>query len=703
MQNLSIHDLPGGDGFRDVTKIFLDAARDMEPGELLMREGFTLQDAMSAFEIGEPRLDSGMARDEDRRPPFDLYTPLLPQEICWIMDRAFSLEMLWQAGNTLAHTVFTCLYTLVFADLQPDDLAYVPKTDSLRPPELITIVLRAFLCGLLKCCDLSWRELCKGHVQDTEDWQSEKGDTSLLEGLSVQNVILGMDNAASWLIRSKKVPEPWVAALIARLNLRKALIQAFDTNVFKSSSDFLDLLNIARNHIKTVRTHPSPEPEAESPARLGFDPYIARKLNSTVPIRVIDVPPVAETWAAIETMLDGWEEMRLLSLTANVTTWEIAGNLRTWLPTPPLQIPFIRSSTQSVFYDGLLVLNRYNPAWVIDRFFFETLGVGFQSIIHFVEQHSPKGWPLPWADIQRGHFKLMTEYIRAQWYNPPRRRRFFMKSLADLHVYHTRLIGITSSLQDLPNTEIVKHLPAAALHWRLSAIREVVLSGFQMELYTSEEKPFAYWYASQIIEAHLSCMDGVLPALPPDSNADREMRFQHALLTALQAMVVPMFALSIPLMSFAWRQMHANFLRRYKWAFGPGYEISVIPVVARPDFDNFTTVCGRMLQDKTFSPSESFGLAQSILTRLIESRAVGGYAGLWTEERLQFIRNLRDASERLQSGVPSSMAEVPSSFDVGLLKWDPEVHPWFPVLDSEGAERRRNVHRRNLKAEPVGA
>lgn len=113
----------------------------------------------------------------------------------------------------------------------------------------------------------------------------------------------------------------------------------------------------------------------------------------------------------------------------------------------------------------------------------------------------------------------------------------------------------------------------------------------------------------------------------------------------------PLRQLSMPLMSFAWRQMHANFLRRYKWAFGPGYNFSSIPVVAAPDFDNFTNVCEQMLQvcpptgivfciltlvqDKTFSPSGSFRLAQTILSQLIASRSVGGYAGLWTEERIQ--------------------------------------------------------------------
>jgi hypothetical protein len=43
--------------------------------------------------IGEPRLDSGMALEGEQRPPLDIWAPLLPQEICWIIDRSFSYEV----------------------------------------------------------------------------------------------------------------------------------------------------------------------------------------------------------------------------------------------------------------------------------------------------------------------------------------------------------------------------------------------------------------------------------------------------------------------------------------------------------------------------------------------------------------------------------------------------------------------------------
>jgi hypothetical protein len=143
----------------------------------------TLVGSQPFHQIGEPRLDSGMAGGAEQRPPFDVWEPLLPQEVCWIIDRSFSLEvrhlsspslarfvhdaqMLWHAGNTLAHTVFTCLYALAITEIHPDAVPYGVNNDALRPPQLIPVVLRASICGLLKCCDLSWRELSKGHVHD---------------------------------------------------------------------------------------------------------------------------------------------------------------------------------------------------------------------------------------------------------------------------------------------------------------------------------------------------------------------------------------------------------------------------------------------------------------------------------------------------------------------------------------------------------
>lgn len=50
--------------------------------------------------------------------------------------------------------------------------------------------------------------------------------------------------------------------------------------------------------------------------------------------------------------------------------------------------------------------------------------------------------------------------------------------------------------------------------WRLTAAENIIFSGFQLELYASHERTFAYWYLTQVIETHLGCVEDVLAALP---------------------------------------------------------------------------------------------------------------------------------------------------------------------------------------------
>jgi hypothetical protein len=81
------------------------------------------------------------------------------------------IQMEWHSGNTLSQTIFTCLFVHHLDDIDPE---FVPqdlqsKEDPLRPLGLITIVLRSAVFGLLKSCDLSWRELSKGGMREVSD------------------------------------------------------------------------------------------------------------------------------------------------------------------------------------------------------------------------------------------------------------------------------------------------------------------------------------------------------------------------------------------------------------------------------------------------------------------------------------------------------------------------------------------------------
>jgi hypothetical protein len=185
----------------------------MEPGQVILTDGYELQDAMTAFEVRHSllilafpptRFSSGRrtcadwraahgqrlavaarleasvrpqhpappggglldhrpvlrVRGDCVRPPPPTH-PLTPAHIP-LPHR----QMAWHAGSTLSQTVFSFLYVHHVDDLNPEYMYYndALQDDPARPMELLCVVLRAATFGLLKCCDMAWRELNKSRV-----------------------------------------------------------------------------------------------------------------------------------------------------------------------------------------------------------------------------------------------------------------------------------------------------------------------------------------------------------------------------------------------------------------------------------------------------------------------------------------------------------------------------------------------------------
>eukprot|EP00798_Chlamydomonas_sp_ICE-L_P013811 gene13811-19727_t len=95
----------------------LEKARaELPVGGLIHGEAFSLLEAMSAVEIGNAKMDSGMmavpkSLDEllaEGVAPVDLDMA----SVLAVMDKLMALEGTWHNGGALAQTVFSCLYML---------------------------------------------------------------------------------------------------------------------------------------------------------------------------------------------------------------------------------------------------------------------------------------------------------------------------------------------------------------------------------------------------------------------------------------------------------------------------------------------------------------------------------------------------------------------------------------------------------------
>ncbi|KAL6635301.1 hypothetical protein ACP70R_027972 [Stipagrostis hirtigluma subsp. patula] len=112
-----------GGVWADVSPLIAAACHDLQDGELVHGENFSLFAAMSALEIMDPKMDSGIERSgynsieeaiEDGVAPIPLSSDrtLDIQRTLDVMDHLFSCEATWHKGHTLAQTVFTCIYLM---------------------------------------------------------------------------------------------------------------------------------------------------------------------------------------------------------------------------------------------------------------------------------------------------------------------------------------------------------------------------------------------------------------------------------------------------------------------------------------------------------------------------------------------------------------------------------------------------------------
>ena len=93
--------------------------------------------------------------------------------------------MEWHAGYTLPQTVYTCMYMHHLEVIDAEHLNrfhdIVPWSKA-RPSKLVSLVIRAATFGMVKCCDLAFRELVKGNVYEVSAFTHISSLSKLLLG-----------------------------------------------------------------------------------------------------------------------------------------------------------------------------------------------------------------------------------------------------------------------------------------------------------------------------------------------------------------------------------------------------------------------------------------------------------------------------------------------------------------------------------------
>jgi hypothetical protein len=90
------------------------ACEQLEVGEMVQSSTFSLFEAMSAVEVGNPKMDAGARPKVDKVPLQERPLPLdlsKAQLVSW-MDHLLALEATWHVGGALAQTVYSSLHMM---------------------------------------------------------------------------------------------------------------------------------------------------------------------------------------------------------------------------------------------------------------------------------------------------------------------------------------------------------------------------------------------------------------------------------------------------------------------------------------------------------------------------------------------------------------------------------------------------------------
>ncbi|GBF89805.1 hypothetical protein Rsub_02975, partial [Raphidocelis subcapitata] len=199
-----------------IAPLLAGACDQLDVGEMVQSSAFSLFDAMSAVEVGNPKMDAG-ARPKVQRVPLaerPLPLDLSPQQLLAWMDRLLRLEATWHVGGALAQTVYSCLQMM-----QLDRLSANPTVSG-------------YCRALHALCQEVNALVLQGCVCEEEDFMCFATGLPLEEPAEPADAVLAALSAAADAYDSRVAKggdernARLSAALLCRIHLRKLLYQA---------------------------------------------------------------------------------------------------------------------------------------------------------------------------------------------------------------------------------------------------------------------------------------------------------------------------------------------------------------------------------------------------------------------------------------------------------------------------------------------
>ncbi|KAI8575663.1 hypothetical protein K450DRAFT_260574 [Umbelopsis ramanniana AG] len=496
--------------WKDITTLLDNASNDLDVGQLVHLQSFTLFDAMSAIEIMDPKMDTGMILEGDKKKPFDPLKSLSGEQVLWVIDRLLSCEMAWLSGHSLSQTIFTCMYFHDVFSLVQEKIEPSQRID--QPPELVSSVLKAYVLATTKCCHLIWREMVSGNVYEEEDFTTNLFGLSLGEHYPDTEVLNAIDYAIHWLSEFKKrmaseggenlaVFEGLLNRLYARKHYLLAHMYFSQPKCewyHKADSELQELTKLLTSKdAGSILNTQNLGKEVDG----AFDENINRILTSQTPPRPIILPTQAE---ALESFVH--LSSRLTSLCSIVDYQSVASLLnfcKYFASSRPYPDAFSRSKLNTSIYHSY----RFLGSCPLDEVVAESMIDLLQPPSWWFSKHRPQSIEEESyretktainAFLERAGLPFL-DIFRIYCHNRARQRRIMCKVLGEWEILLNEAFTLDEKLNEICFDESKYYFYHWTNHRRLNMIETILLLGFELELYGSHEYTMIYWFVDYLL------------------------------------------------------------------------------------------------------------------------------------------------------------------------------------------------------------
>jgi len=508
----------------EITNDFKTSAESLEPGELIKDYGFSLYEAMSAIELMDPKMDSWMVSKQVKR---EIYTfkerieqksikldNFSPEELIVLMDHSHACFLSWLDGQSLAQSLFTCLYLH-------------------NPNEIKNKCLQTWSYAMLKLCRLVKDIIIMAHVVEDEDFQMNHFGFNLFDDLKVSKIVSNLrevEDDYGRLIRATKSKQESqnvenvkntieeYEGVQRRIKFTRNLLQVIENfatskqqnkpsiPIEKTLQQMTENLKFMKKTSKLdVNTITNPfDTELAIPS---FEPLINQSILPATFPRYATIISIKESFQVYEDLIKKF--LHLVSISKNNSIQFLLNFLKEFsrgrtcvLSRSVAQLLFLPLVDDSFSLDAIRDCMRTHNAP-------PTL-----STILPRSMSSQAQMKIPVENFLSQALVTVIKLFQVYGFNSARQREklsLVLECLSELQEYGDSCDSNLTDFIRRCDHEIINHQPASStithmayfggwsLYYTLNVMIAYVNSGFLLDLYSNHELHYVYWYLAETL------------------------------------------------------------------------------------------------------------------------------------------------------------------------------------------------------------